>query len=50
MSQGKRPPEFLSTHPDPQNRIRNMRKWMAEAKRLYAQSLKPDNRPLPRVR
>ena len=49
-SAGKRKPEFQSTHPDPKNRIRKMREWMPEAKRLYAQSLKPENRALPPIR
>jgi predicted Zn-dependent protease len=51
MSEGGRPPEFLSTHPDPLKRIENMRKWMPEAKRLYQQArVKPANRALPAVR
>jgi len=47
LSEGKRPPEFLSTHPDPLNRIKNMQKWMPKAKQLYAQSQKKPNRKLP---
>ncbi|NJN14158.1 MAG: M48 family metallopeptidase [Planctomycetes bacterium] len=47
---GDRPPEFLSTHPDPENRIENMRAWMPEAKALYEQSIKQRNRLLPAVR
>ncbi len=47
---GGRPPEFLSTHPDPENRIENMRAWMPEAKKLYEASVKQRNRPLPAVR
>lgn len=35
---GGRPPEFLSTHPDPLNRIEDMRRWMPEAKQLYRAS------------
>jgi len=51
MSEGKRPPEFLSTHPDPMNRIEAMRKWMPEAKRIYEQApVKHANRPLPAVK
>jgi predicted Zn-dependent protease len=50
MSEGKRPPEFLSTHPDPRRRIEDMRRWMPEAKALYERSRKMPNNPLPRVR
>jgi predicted Zn-dependent protease len=42
--------EFLSTHPDPRNRIVAMRGWMPEAKLYYEQSEKKPNRPLPQVR
>jgi len=35
LSAGSRPPEFLSTHPEPGRRIDNMRKWMPKAKQLY---------------
>ncbi len=35
LSEGKRPPVLLSTHPDPLQRIENMKRWMPEAKRLY---------------
>jgi len=35
LSEGSRPPEFLSTHPDPKRRIENMRKWMPKAKQYY---------------
>jgi len=45
-----RPPEFLSTHPDPLHRIENMKKWMPKAKDIYARSVKHRNRPLPPVR
>ncbi|MGH7163758.1 MAG: M48 family metallopeptidase [Planctomycetota bacterium] len=45
---GGRPPEFLSTHPDPLRRIEDMRAWMPEARALYAKSNKQPNRPLPR--
>ena len=31
MNNGARPPELLSTHPDPINRSRKMKEWMAEA-------------------
>lgn len=31
VSQGKRPPEFLSTHPSPATRIQQFEQWMPEA-------------------
>lgn len=34
-SSGQRPPEFLSTHPDPGNRIKQLEKHMPEALKLY---------------
>jgi len=46
MSKGKRPPEFLSTHPDPLNRIANMKKWMPKALEYYAASQKKPNQKL----
>jgi predicted Zn-dependent protease len=46
LSKGARPPEFLSTHPDPLNRIKNMEKWMPKAKEYYAASQKKPNRKL----
>lgn len=46
LSKGSRPPEFLSTHPDPLNRIENMKKWMPKAKEYYAASQKKTNRKL----
>jgi len=49
-SAGKRPPEILSTHPDPLNRVENMREWMPKAKALYAESDKKTNRMLPKVK
>jgi predicted Zn-dependent protease len=33
----ERPPEFLSTHPDPANRILNLDKWMPKALEYYNQ-------------
>ena len=36
LSEGKRPAEILSTHPDPLNRIQNMKKWMPKAKKLVS--------------
>lgn len=47
MSDGQRPLEILSTHPDPLRRIENMRQWMPEAKRRYAKSVKKENHRLP---
>jgi predicted Zn-dependent protease len=44
---GSRPPEFLSTHPNPENRIENMRSWMPEAKALYERAAKQPNPKLP---
>jgi predicted Zn-dependent protease len=35
---GSRPPEFLSTHPDPGNRIANLQRLMPQALALYKQS------------
>lgn len=32
---GARTPEFLSTHPNPDTRIRDIQKWLPEAKRAY---------------
>jgi metalloendopeptidase OMA1, mitochondrial len=46
MSEGKRPPEFLSTHPDPLNRIKNMKKWMPKAKDIYLKSQRKPNKKL----
>ena len=39
MSQlgGQQPPEFLSTHPSNQRRMRNLRKWAPEAKQIAKQ-------------
>jgi len=50
MSEGKRPPEILSTHPDPRNRIENMRQWMPKALAAYEASDKKVNRELPRIK
>jgi len=32
---GQRPPEFLSTHPHPENRIQNMKEHMQKAMEYY---------------
>lgn len=31
LSSGQRPPELLSTHPDPKRRVSDLKKWMPEA-------------------
>jgi predicted Zn-dependent protease len=51
MSAGKRPPEFLSTHPDPLKRIEQMKQWMPEAKRYFDQAaVKQPNYRLPSIK
>lgn len=35
QSGGEAPPEFLSTHPDPSNRIKKLNEWMPEALKYY---------------
>lgn len=35
MSKGKNPPEFLSTHPAPQKRIKDLKNYMPEALKYY---------------
>ena len=47
---GKRPPEFMSTHPGPEHRAQALEGWMPEALALYRRS-QPQNgtRPLPGV-
>jgi predicted Zn-dependent protease len=45
----QRPPELLSTHPDPATRARNMRKWLPEAKKYYLATTPAPVRPLPLV-
>jgi predicted Zn-dependent protease len=38
MSSGKRTPEFLSTHPSHETRIRDLTKWIPDAMPLYEKS------------
>ena len=38
MSQGKNPPEFLSTHPSDETRVRQLKKWLPEALKYYHQA------------
>ena len=47
---GERPPEILSTHPDPLHRVENMKRWLPEARALYEQSRKQPNDQLPSIR
>jgi predicted Zn-dependent protease len=35
---GQRPPEFLSTHPDPVTRQATLREWMPRAEKRYQRS------------
>ncbi|MHC4932218.1 MAG: M48 family metallopeptidase [Planctomycetota bacterium] len=49
-SKGGRPPEFLSTHPDPLRRIENMKQWLPKAMDIYAQSQQQPNPPLPKIK
>ncbi|HEY9115824.1 MAG TPA: M48 family metallopeptidase [Bacteroidales bacterium] len=36
MSNGQKPPQFLSTHPSDETRIANLNKWMPEAMKYYS--------------
>ena len=38
MSKGKNPPEFLSTHPSDETRVRQLKKWLPEALKYYHQT------------
>lgn len=45
------PPEFMSTHPNHQTRIRDLKSWMPEAMSLYEHSnLKSETKRLPELR
>ena len=40
MNNAAKPPEFLSTHPSDQTRIRNLQNWLPEAMKFYHKSTK----------
>lgn len=44
-SKGKRPPEFLSTHPEPDNRIVALQKYLPEARKLQRQAIQAGRKP-----
>ncbi|KAA3647430.1 MAG: M48 family peptidase [Proteobacteria bacterium] len=44
-SKGQRPPEFLSTHPEPENRIEALRRYLPEAQQLQQQAINQGRRP-----
>lgn len=44
-SKGQRPPEFLSTHPEPENRILALEKYLPEAQNLQRQAIANGRRP-----
>ena len=44
---GSAPPEFLSTHPSSDTRIKNLNKWMSDAKKYYNTSSKANNQAIP---
>lgn len=46
---GGRGPEFLSTHPNPETRVADLRKWMSEAMAIYDRSPHVKSRPLPAI-
>jgi predicted Zn-dependent protease len=46
-SGGRRPPEFMSTHPSHQTRVRDLINWMKEAQALYRESDRQKNETLP---
>ena len=37
---GKSPPQFLSTHPSHETRIRDLKKWLPDAEKIYSSNLK----------
>lgn len=46
MAGGGQPPEFLSTHPSHETRIKQLQEWMPEALQYYGQSDKADPVPM----
>lgn len=46
---GGAPPEFLSTHPSSNTRIKDLNKLLPEAKKYYAKSNKVANNPIPNL-
>ena len=46
QSGGGRPPEFLSTHPNPETRIKDLEAWMPQAWEYYENP----QLPLPNIR
>ncbi len=49
VSGGKKPPEFMSTHPNDQHRAADLRHWLNEALPLYEASERQPPRKLPLV-
>jgi predicted Zn-dependent protease len=47
LSDGQRPPEFLSTHPNYDTRIAQLREWLPEAERHYRIALRQPVEALP---
>jgi predicted Zn-dependent protease len=39
-SNGQKPPEFMSTHPSDETRIKQLQEWMPEALKYYNKSQK----------
>ncbi|MDX2167097.1 MAG: M48 family metallopeptidase [Deltaproteobacteria bacterium] len=46
---GGRPPEWLSTHPNPATRQQDIRGWIAEAMKYYQSPVASQNDPLPSI-
>lgn len=46
---GGAPPEFLSTHPSSDTRVKDLNKLLPEAKKYYAKSNKATNKPIPNL-
>lgn len=45
-SKGQRPPEFLSTHPEPENRIVALQKYLPAAQKLQRQAIQNGRQPI----